>query len=77
MLGKPTADLAPAEKRQVRTLLKDNEVGEAKRTMAAWETIQSLKAKLESNHDLITSLYEKMLSDACTCGLSNCKVVVS
>ena len=38
VLAKPMADLAPAEKKQVRTLLKDND-NEAHKTMAAWDTI--------------------------------------
>ena len=77
VLAKPTAELAPAEKKQVRTLLRDNAEGEAQKTMTAWETIQSLKAKLEQNQDVMINLYEKMLSDGCQCGLSNCKVIVN
>lgn len=44
VLGKKKADLAPDEKKQVRTLLKDNGEGQAQNTMTAWDTILNLKA---------------------------------
>lgn len=72
VLGKTTDDLKPAEKKQVRTLLKDNGEGQAKTTMAAWDTILSLKNQLSEHKTLVGSLYEYIsANDSCTCGLSS------
>ena len=43
VLGKNSTDLAPEEKMQVRTLLKDSTDDQASNTMAAWDTILNLK----------------------------------
>lgn len=75
VLSKKTVDLAPAEKNQVRTLLKDDGEGQAKTTMTAWDTILSLKTKLTEQKDLVVKLYDRVLADKCTCGLSSTKLV--
>lgn len=67
VLGKKTDDLAPAEKKQVRTLLKDNGDGQAKSTMAAWDTILDLKQQLERERGLLGQIYKELAADECAC----------
>ena len=66
-MGKKTHDLAPAEKTQVRTLLKDNGDGQAKSTMAAWDTILDLKQQLERERGLLGQIYKELAADECAC----------
>ena len=72
VLSKLKTDLAPSEKKQVRTLMQDNSEGQAKDTMAAWDTILSLQQKLGQERQLIKALYEQIISeDQYNCGDNN------
>ena len=52
--------------------MQDNSEGQAKDTMAAWDTILSLQQKLVQERQLIKALYEQMiLKDQCVCGNNN------
>ena len=76
VLGKQKVDLDQAEKKQVLTLMKDDGDGQAQSTMAAWDTILSLKKQLTKERELITNLYEVLTNDKCTCKKSNAHIIL-
>lgn len=45
--------------------------------MTAWDTILNLKTKLTEHKDLVARLFDRVLEDQCTCGLSSSKPVKS
>ena len=78
VLGKNSTDLAPEEKMQVRTLLKDSTDDQASNTMAAWDTILNLKT--QANHDqlALNQILELAVNDKCSCQEESvCKQIIT
>ena len=67
MLGKNSTDLAPEEKMQVRTLLKDSTDDQASNTMAAWDTILNLKTQAKHDQQALNQILDLAVNDKCSC----------